>query len=182
MKPARQLPRLSPSASRAALLDDSGDRTLRRLMWDLRAVGALFEEVRSVWGEALGISGPQWSILQAIDLLDEDGGVAVGIVAEHMLVKSTFVTAGVHPLVRAGLVAKRPSRRDRRIVLLSITADAVAAIDAFAEQRQRFYDAVFAGFDGPAFQRFAEAAGDVRRRFDRQLRLLRAAPRETTRA
>jgi len=68
----------------------------------------------------IGITGPQWNILMAIDHLDEGGGVSMGEIANKLHVNSTFVTAQSKIMEKSGHLRRVTSNSDRRIVLVSL--------------------------------------------------------------
>ena len=56
----------SPSSSRATVLDQDGDQTLRRTIHNLFSAGSMLEELRVIMGESVGITGVQYQILMVI--------------------------------------------------------------------------------------------------------------------
>ena len=52
---------------------------VRRFGWAIAAINVHLEELRHCWGQALGISGPQWMILMALADTDQADGVPVNL-------------------------------------------------------------------------------------------------------
>jgi DNA-binding MarR family transcriptional regulator len=77
-------------------------------------------------------------------------------VADRLHVSGAFVTAETGKLVDRGLLEKRPNPRDRRGVLLSLTAAGRDRIEAVAPLIRAVNDRFFASLDGADF-------ADVRR-------------------
>ena len=79
---------------------------IRRFTWEISSINMYLEELRQFWARTLGISGPQWLILMAISDLDKDDGVPVNVVSKL--------------LEKKGLLRRRPSPTDARVVRLSL--------------------------------------------------------------
>ena len=65
-----------------------------------------FEEVRNFWARVLGIRGPQWMIIVALQKLDHGEGVPVTAVAAMLHVDPTFVMTQSRPLDRTSFLRK----------------------------------------------------------------------------
>jgi hypothetical protein len=50
-----------------------------------------FEKVRNFWVKVLGIRGPQWMIIEAVQKLDHGEGAPVTAIATMLHVNPTFV-------------------------------------------------------------------------------------------
>jgi len=108
-----------------ALLDDGDDARFRQFIYDVLAFGTRLEAVRDGLGELMGLTGPQYSILITIGMLQEKGKrTAVVDIADYMHVSGAFITAEVAKLVKAGLVEKEADAEDRRRVVLALTETA----------------------------------------------------------
>jgi MarR family 2-MHQ and catechol resistance regulon transcriptional repressor len=68
---------------------------------------------------SFGLSTTEFAVL---DVLHHKGELAVCEVRRRLLVESSSMTYVVDKLVAGGLVARRPSRRDRRVILLALTS------------------------------------------------------------
>ena len=64
------------------------------------------EEVRNYWAKVLGIRGPQWMIIVALQELDHGGGAQVMAVATMLQVNPTFVMTQSRLLERKGFVRR----------------------------------------------------------------------------
>ena len=79
------------------------------------------EEVRNYWAKVLGIRGPQWMIIVALQELDHGEGAQVMAVATMLQVNPTFVMTHSRPLERKGFVRRTAVSDDSRTVSLSLT-------------------------------------------------------------
>jgi DNA-binding MarR family transcriptional regulator len=86
---------------------------------------------RAVRAEDGALTLPQYHLL---DPLEREGALPVGVLAEEAGVAAPTATKMLDGLVRAGLVERAPSPRDRRVVLISLTD---AGRDALAAKRER---------------------------------------------
>jgi DNA-binding MarR family transcriptional regulator len=81
------------------------------------------EEVRDFSTKVLGIHGPQWMIVMALQRLDRGEGATLQAIADLLQVNPTFVTSNSRLLERKGLV-RAIARDDGAIVMLSLTGQA----------------------------------------------------------
>jgi MarR family transcriptional regulator, organic hydroperoxide resistance regulator len=151
----------------------TADKELREFMWHMVAIGSHLEEVRRVWAELLGVSGPQWLILMAIGDSNSERGMSVGEVAEKIRVKSTFVTAQTKSLETAGLVRRTTSPVDARIVLLSLTDKARNEIAKLAARRRVLEDSIFSGISERALSETKKTLATIGRRVEKAVQQLR---------
>ena len=93
------------------------------------------------------MSGPQWLILMALADLDQSGdGVPVNVVSKKLHVESSFVTTQSKLLEKKGLLRRRTSAEDRRIVQMSLTDRTykdLAGLDAQQETLNALISAEF---------------------------------------
>lgn len=108
------------------------DESARRLNWTIAAIGARLEEVNGHWAEAIGVSGPQWMILMAVDHLKATASSALGVpvreVAARLEVDPSFVASQSKQLEKAGFLDRPISEEDSRVILLALTASAQATM------------------------------------------------------
>jgi DNA-binding MarR family transcriptional regulator len=82
------------------------------------------EEARNYWAKVLGIRGPQWMIIVALQELDHGEGVPVMAVATMLQVNPTFVITQSRLLERKGFVRRTAVNDDANTVSLSLTDNA----------------------------------------------------------
>ena len=158
-----------PIISIPQLGSDEAGRLLLTLIWDLFSIGSHLGNIRTIWAGMAGITGPQWNILTATDYLDEGEGVSVGEIANKLHVKSTFVTAQSKLMERSGHLRRRPSQKDKRIVLLSLTPQAIHKVNAFYDIRRRVDQTMFGEFSGQDFQLLVQQVEAIRTRAEQAL-------------
>lgn len=151
-RPARP-PTLPLTVSRDALLVRGSDRTFRELVHDMLAFSASIQEVRNRLGQAIGLSGTQYTILMAIArLAGETPDLGVNQLADQLHWSGAFVTIEVNKLVAAGLVAKVANPDDRRRVVLSITQAARERLEKLQRIQSPANDTLFEGIDADEFR------------------------------
>lgn len=158
-----------PIISIPGLSSDEAGRLLLTLIWDFFSIASHLGSIRTLWAGMAGITGPQWNILTATDYLDEGEGVSVGEIANKLHVKSTFVTAQSKLMEKSGHLRRRPSQKDKRIVLLSLTAQAIDKVNAFYDIRRRMDQTMFGEFSGREFQQLVKQVAAIRTRTERAL-------------
>ncbi|MEQ8346540.1 MAG: MarR family winged helix-turn-helix transcriptional regulator [Sneathiellaceae bacterium] len=167
---------------RPELLDDDGDARFRQLVHRLLAFAGRLEAVRTGLGRMIGLSGIQYTILICIAHLQGEEGVGVKRIADHLGLSGAFVTIEAGKLAAEGLVEKRPNPRDRRRVLLTVTAAARARLDALAPRQRPVNDALFASLSRADFDRLGRIAGHLVADADHALALVDSLGRQPRRA
>lgn len=149
------------TVTRPELLVDGDDTLFRQAIHDALAFGARLQEIRNRFGEAIGLTGPAYSILIAIHHLAADGEVGISRVGDHLHLSGAFVTIEVNKLVTGGLVTKAPHPEDGRRVLLGVTVAGHARLDALTEMQQPVNDTIFAGLSADQFRAFSEIVSSL---------------------
>jgi DNA-binding MarR family transcriptional regulator len=91
----------------------------------------------------MGISGPQYSLLRAVAALQGNEGVSIGVIAEHLHVTSTFITAQSGVLAQRGFLRKREDATDRRISRLTLTSKGERLVDEIVHEVRPINDVFF---------------------------------------
>ena len=125
--------------------------TVRRFTWAVASIGVHLEELNGFWGKALDISGPQWMILTALAELDQDKGVPVNAVARKLQVDSSFITTQSKILEKKGLLRRKTSEEDARVVQMSLTDKTLKQMAQLASEQQALNEFVFAELGSNAF-------------------------------
>jgi MarR family transcriptional regulator, organic hydroperoxide resistance regulator len=151
-KPNKQVGTLPASVSRPELLVSGTDREFRELVHHMLTFATTIQDVRNRLGEAIGLSGTQYTTLMAIARLAEHiPNFGINELAEQLHWSGAFVTIEVNKLVQSGLVFKKPNPKDRRRVLLSITELATQKIIELAPIQAPTNDALFDGLSTAEF-------------------------------
>jgi len=114
----------SPSTTRAPV-PQAGTPAAFAAAWE-----GFFVAVRRARGRAgRGQSGLSLSQLNLLRVLEEQGEKPVGLVAEAAEVAGATATRMLDGLEREGLVTRRPSADDRRVVMVALTDTGRAAVE-----------------------------------------------------
>ncbi len=132
------------TVSRPELLNDGTDADFRKLIHATLAFSARILNIRDGFGNILGLTGSQYSILISIIRLQGADGVGVNAVAEHLHLSGAFVTIEVNRLVASGLVTKTPDPEDGRRVRLQVTKAASQKLESLLPVQTPINDALFA--------------------------------------
>jgi MarR family transcriptional regulator, organic hydroperoxide resistance regulator len=141
-----------PSVSVPSLLRAGSDRVFQKLVFNLFTISARIEQIRVHFASRMGISGPQYSLLRAVASLQGKEGIRIGVVAEHLHVTSTFVTAQSGVLAQRGLLRKKEDATDRRVSLLSLTLKGKRLVDEIIEEVRPINDVFFGGLHNGEFE------------------------------
>jgi MarR family transcriptional regulator, organic hydroperoxide resistance regulator len=82
------------------------------------------ETVRDFWTRVLGIRGPQWMIMVALQRLDQGQGACGQAIAEMLCVNQSFVTTQARFLEKKGLVRRKALGEGDGAVMLWLTEKA----------------------------------------------------------
>ena len=96
-------------------------------------VGRLFRKRFDTSARALGVTGPQWRVLAA---LNHQPGITQAVLANLLDVEAITVGRMIDRLQKAGMVERRPDPNDRRAWLLFIkppALDLLGQLQAMAE-------------------------------------------------
>jgi DNA-binding MarR family transcriptional regulator len=145
---------------------------VRQFVWDIAAINVHIDEIRHFWARELGISGPQWMILMAVDDLDRGKGVPVKNVSAMLHVDPSFVTTQSKMLEKNGFMRRIPSSEDARVVLMSLSDKASKKIATLSSRREVLSDFVFAGFDDRALKDITEQLGALKKRLEKATLML----------
>ena len=140
--------------------------TYRQIIWDLISINSNFEDMRRHWAKKFGVSGPQWSIMLAINDMDKGGGVPVGEVSAKIHAVSTFVTTQTKLLEQQGLLKRVSSTTDARVVLLSLSDRARKEIAKYFGQWGDLHGFIFSDFDAAALRDIKQQLELLKRRTD----------------
>ncbi len=107
---------------------------INRFTWEITAINTYLEKIHQFSAKALGVSSPQWKILMAIAHLDPENGVPGNVVSKMLHVDPSFVTTQSKILERAGLLRRKSSSTDGRVVHLLLTAKTARYLSALSQQ------------------------------------------------
>ncbi|MBN8966588.1 MAG: MarR family transcriptional regulator [Rhizobiales bacterium] len=119
-------------------------KTELRLWLRLLTCTTLIEnEVRRRLRGAFDITLPRFDLLAQLDRAP--GGMTLGELSQRMMVSNGNITGLVDRLVEQGLVRRRPSPRDRRVQIVSLTPVGRRTFRAMAYVNADWVGEIFAG-------------------------------------
>lgn len=126
-------------------------------MYQTQAHESFFRLLRQISGEYRAlmvdqdISGPQ---LVLLELLRSRGPQKISVLAEHMYVTVGNVTLLADRLHKAHLIERERSETDRRVVLLSLTAEGDALVERTRAIRNRVFSRYFGALNPEELEHF----------------------------
>lgn len=108
----------------------------------VRSLDFLISEVQAKWASALSLTVPQWNMFVIVAEAHEQGGLPVKSVAEAMRVNPSFVVNQSRPLEQLGLIRRKNSSTDKRLVYLSVTPKGLKELGALDESRSAIRAAI----------------------------------------
>ncbi|MBR0751272.1 MarR family transcriptional regulator [Bradyrhizobium jicamae] len=146
------------------------DAAMTDFVWNVLEIGSLLGDIRKTWAEQLGVSEAQWLILMAIEDLNQGGGVSGVDVATKLRTHATFVAMHTKHLEKAGLLSRKPSPIDGRLVLMSLTARARAEIQKLSDQREALNGIILENVDARSLTNLNATLAIIRKNSERALR------------
>jgi DNA-binding MarR family transcriptional regulator len=140
---------------------------VKRFTWEIAAISVHLEELRQFWAKALGISGPQWMIVMAVADLEQGEGVPVNVAAKMLHVDSSFVTTQSKMLEKKGLLRRKTSSEDARIVQMSLTDRAYKHLSNLDSRQQSLYEFIFENFDNEELTKLTEKLSALNQRLEK---------------
>ena len=132
-----------------------------RLWLRLLTCSTLIEtEIRNRLREEFKTTLPRFDLMAQLDKTAV--GMTVGEVSQRLMVSNGNVTAVVAGLVTDGLVDKRSAPQDRRVQILTLTAQGRKAFRAMAERHEAWIAELFAGLDQPAIAQLFRLLGQTK--------------------
>lgn len=99
-------------------------------------------EVRRRLRDQFGVTLPRFDLMAQLD--KTAGGMTLGELSQRMMVSNGNVTGLVERLVADGLIDRRPSLKDRRAQMVSLTAEGRRAFRAMARAHENWIAGLFA--------------------------------------
>ena len=181
-KPERERPRFSPplTVSHRDLLADGGDVAFRRSLYLMVLAFSRLATCREAFGRALGLTGSQFAVLIGTVYQQDEEGVSVRALADHIQLAATHVTTEVGRLIAKGLLTKAVNGRDRRGVLIRLSPRGESAVREVAPFVRRVNDLLFAGVSRQEFAAVSEFLSRFAANTEDALDELRRSARRST--
>ena len=165
----RDVPR---TVTRRELLVAESDDEFRHLVHGLLAFSERLMAVRQGFGQAIGLSGVEYTVLVSLAHLLERGRVSVNAIAAHLHLSGAFVTIVTNQLAQKGLIKKARDTADRRRAVLTTTARGQRLLAELAPLQQQVNDALFEPLTKERFRELAALVDPLVDAADRALALL----------
>ena len=163
--------RLSGSSGQTTLggATDLGSKhdLARQFGWEVAAINGHLQEIRNFWASAIGVSGPQWTILTALSELDQGKGVPVKVVSKMLHVDPSFVTTQSKMLEKKGFMRRKTSGDDARVVQMSLTDKTYKHIAALASQQEELNNFIFGEFSDRELREFTGKLAALKNRLEK---------------
>jgi|SRR5450631_930336 DNA-binding MarR family transcriptional regulator len=140
---------------------------IRQFIWDVASINVHLEEIHNFWAKTLGISGPQWMILMALADLDQSHGLPVNVVSKMLHVDASFVTTQSKILEKKGLVRRRTSDHDARVVQMSLTDKTYKQISNLSSRRDNLNEFIFAEFSDRELKATTDKLTSLKKRLEK---------------
>ena len=135
---------VSPATvSLPAMLTDGSDVAFRETIYLMVLAFGRLHSCREAFGRALSLTAPQFIVLIGTAHRQGADGVTIRGLADHTQLAATHVTTEVGRLIAKGLLTKQANRRDRRSVLVRLSARGEAAIRSVNPLLRRVNDQLF---------------------------------------
>lgn len=142
------------------------------LFLTIGSIAKFFSDTQSVWAKSLGMTNPQWQIVTVIIDMDVGTGVSVADVAKKLRVDPSFVTAQTKLLEKAGHIRRVPSKKDGRVVLMSLSDRARKQIASLQARQQTLTEFLLSDLGDEEIIAMLESSKKLERRFAKALHLL----------
>jgi DNA-binding MarR family transcriptional regulator len=135
------------TTSRKDFLKGGSDDWMRDVIYRLvQALGRLIA-CREAFGRRLNLTSSQFTVLIGVAYRQGDDGIAIAPLANHIGLAATHVTTEVGRLIRKGLLTKKPNSKDKRSVLIMLSAKGEAAVREVAPVVRTINDILFKGIE-----------------------------------
>src|SRR6476660_152133 len=134
------------------MLKSGGDVAFRETLYLMALTFGRLQTCREAFSRALDLTPSQFIVLIGTAYQQGAEGVSIRALAGHTQLASTHVTTEVGRLIAKGLLTKQPSTRDRRSVLVRLSAKGEAAINAVNPLLRRVNDRLFQNVSRSEFE------------------------------
>lgn len=140
-----------PTITLPPMLKAGGDVAFREALYLMALTFGRLATCREAFGRTLGLTASQFIVLIGAATRQGSEGVSIRTLADHTHLAATHVTTEVGRLIDKGLLTKQPSTRDRRSVLVRLSAKGEDAVHAVNPLQRRVNDLLFAGISREDF-------------------------------
>src|SRR5262245_64315485 len=131
------------TVSHGQLLVSGTDIAFRETLYLMFLTFGRLQVCREAFGRAMALTGSQFTVLIGTAYRQGSDGVSIRALAEHIQLAPTHVTTEVGRMIRKGLLVKKVNARDRRGVLVRLSARGETAIEKIAPFVRQVNDLLF---------------------------------------
>ena len=161
-----------------AMLVDGDDLQFRETIYLMALAFGRLYSCREAFGRALALTASQFIVLIGTAHRQGRDGVTIRALADHTQLAATHVTTEVGRLIDKGLLIKEANHRDRRSVLVRLSAKGEAAIRAVNPLLRRVNDRLFQNVSRSEFEALSRFLKKVAHNGEEALFEIRRAERE----
>jgi len=162
--PASALASASTSTSTAhdpeSRLGDDDHDSLRLWLRLFTCTLLIEKRIRTRLRDDFGTALPRFDLMAQLERHPD--GLRMGELSQRLMVTGGNVTGLVDQLVAEGLVTRAPTARDRRALVVKLTARGKEAFDAMAGEHERWIEAMFGGLAPSERTRLHELLGSLK--------------------
>lgn len=135
------------TTSREEFFSGGSDKAFRESIYNIvRALDGLMS-CREVFSKVLGLTGSQFAVLMGVAHKQNEEGVTIRELSDHIRLAAPHVTTEVGRMIRAKLLVKRPNEADGRSVLVSLSPTGQSEVDRIAPLVRKVNDQLFQGIE-----------------------------------
>jgi len=143
-RPRRRVPFVPPATiTLPQMLLSGNDLAFRETLYLMFLVFGRLTSFRDGFGKTLSLTASQFIVLIGTAYRQGGEGVSIRALSDHTQMAATHVTTEVGRLIGRGLLTKSANERDRRGVLVRLTAKGEAAVVAVNPLLRRVNDRLF---------------------------------------
>ena len=140
---------------------------IRRFTWEISSIRVHLEDLCHFWAKTLDITGPQWMIIMALADMDKGEGVPVNAVSKMLHVDPSFVTTQSKLLEKKGLVRRKASSEDARVVNMSLSDKTYKHLAGLTAQQEALNEFIFAEFSPGEINELTGKLATLKKRFEK---------------
>ena len=118
-------------------------------------------QIDNVWAAKLGITGPQWLILSALADANDNSGAPVNKLAKTLRVDPSFITTQTKLLEQSGLLVRKASTEDARVVLIRASDKFLKLWEELSSRRLNVHRFVFSKLQVGDINRLTEVLSKI---------------------
>lgn len=141
--------------------------SLRLWLRMLSCVMVIEKQVRRQLIEQFGTTLPRFDLMAALERRPD--GMVMSELSKSLMVSSGNVTSVVDRLIEDGYVSRTTAQKDRRSIIVKLTAKGQREFNRMAKAHEEWFDRLFSDLSDYEIERLLIRLGDVRTAVDKRL-------------